>query len=181
MENYKPERTIFDVGSYVLAEHRHNSLRRGPKSKMLPFLKGPMLVISSNQTGNYVLKDIVTNKTADYHVSKLRPFLYEERTLQPIQVAVTDHLDEFIAEECLQMKGNVRGSRKNLKFKIRWAGYGPEDDTWEPWDYCKDSAAVRNFLINHPEPRLRRLVPKDYVPEQQGEQSSDSDMSIDEN
>ena len=183
IENYSSERTSFDVGSYVLAEHRHNSLRRGPKSKMLPFLKGPLLVTSKDNTGNYVLKDIVTNRVADYHVSKLRPFLYDERTLQPIQVAVTDHLDEFIAEECLQMKGNIRGSRKNLQFKIRWAGYGPEDDTWEPWDYCRDSAAVRTFLVNHQDSRVRRLAPKDYIPEvntEQEEESSDSDMSIDE-
>jgi len=32
MENYTPLRTVFDIGSYVLAEHRHNSLRRGPNS-----------------------------------------------------------------------------------------------------------------------------------------------------
>ena len=38
IENYSKDRTVFEVGSYVLAEHRHDSLRRGPKSKLLPFL-----------------------------------------------------------------------------------------------------------------------------------------------
>jgi len=139
-----------------------------------------MLVVNSDDKGNYILKDLVTNKTATYHVKGLRPFLFDERTLQPLQVAVTDQLDEFVAEQCLGMKGNIRGSRKNLQFKIRWTGYGPEDDTWEPWDYCKDSAAVRNFLVSHTDGRVRRLAPKDYVLEHEEEHSSsDSEMSTD--
>ena len=51
MDNYSPLRTVFDDGSYVLVEHRHNSLRRGPKSKLLPFLRGPMLVKGHNKEG----------------------------------------------------------------------------------------------------------------------------------
>ena len=35
------------INSSVLVEHRHNFLRRGPKSKLLPFLKGPMRIINA--------------------------------------------------------------------------------------------------------------------------------------
>ena len=34
----------FPINSYVLVEHRSNSLRKGPSSKLLPYLKGPMRV-----------------------------------------------------------------------------------------------------------------------------------------
>jgi hypothetical protein len=32
----------FPINSNVLVEHRHNSLRKGPRSKLLPYRKGPM-------------------------------------------------------------------------------------------------------------------------------------------
>jgi len=158
MKNYSPLRTHFDVGSYVLAEHRHNSLRRGPKSKLLPFLKGPMLVKGHNTEGIYALQDIVTGEVHDYHMSLLRPFLFDERTGTPLQAAVSDTLDEFVAEQVIRMRGNTRKKRTDLQFLIRWAGYGEADDTWEPWEYCKDSHAVQSFLRNHPEKRVQRLA-----------------------
>jgi hypothetical protein len=180
IENYSRQRTVFADGSYVLAEHRHNSLRRGPKSKLLPFLKGPMLVKFHTSEGNYVLQDLVSQEVRDYHVSRLRTFLYDERTLTPMQVAVTDTLDEFVAERVIDMRGDSRNSRTNLSFLIRWAGYGPADDTWEPWSMCKDSVAVQNHLRDHKLPRIRRLAkPIDTEMEEFHPDENESDHSDD--
>ncbi|KAG0517431.1 hypothetical protein BDA96_09G088900, partial [Sorghum bicolor] len=45
--------------------------------------------------------------------------------------------------------GDPNGVRKRaLYFKVRWKGYGPNDDTWEPMEglkNCKD--AIRDFVI----------------------------------
>jgi hypothetical protein len=181
MDNYSQERTVFPDGSYVLAEHRHNSLRRGPKSKLLPFLKGPMLVKHHNKEGIYALQNLVTEQVFDYHMSQLRPFLYDERTATPLQVAVTDSLDEFVAESVIRMRGDTRSSRKDLSFLIRWAGYGESDDTWEPWEYCKDSHAVQKFLRAHSEARVRRLAkPVEAVNKQVSHDANESDISDDE-
>ena len=180
MDDYPKERTIFENGSFVLAEHRHNSLRRGPKSKLLPFLRGPFLVKSHNtSSGMYVLQDLVTQKLTEYHNTRLRKFEYDERTLTPLQVAVTDFPDEFIVEECLNMRGDTREKTK-LEFNIRWAGYGPEDDTWEPWEYVRDSEAVQTYLFKHPHPRVRKLAKKGYLPpsERNVEYSSSDDEDV---
>jgi hypothetical protein len=158
------ERTHFEIGSYVLAEHRLQGLKRGPKSKLLPFLRGPMRVIGWNNENIYHLQNLVTQTVSDYHVSKLRPFLYDERTPTPIQAALTDTFDEFVVEKILEMKGNGHQSRKNLQFKVRWAGYGPQDDTWERWDFVKDNDQLQLFLYNHPDQRIRRFGKKDYIP-----------------
>jgi hypothetical protein len=167
--------TVFEDNSYVLAEHRHNSLRRGPVSKLLPFLKGPMMVKSHNTTtGIYALQDLVTSDIAEYHMSQLRPFLYDERTCTPLQAAVADTLDEFVAESVLRMRGDPRKTRKNLEFRIRWAGYPQEDDTWEPWEHCKDSQAVQAYLREHKNPRLRRLA----KPLQSASDSSEAAQSV---
>ena len=174
--NYSPQHTEFENGSYVLAEHRHNSLRRGPKSKLLPFLKGPLQVKNHNAEDMYALQDLVSQEIKTYHVSRLRPFLYDERTLTPLQAAVTDSLDEFVAERVIRMRGNTRRSRRELEFQIRWAGYGPADDTWEPWDACRDSYAVQNYLRAHADARVRRLAkPIEAVPEDASDESEGSD------
>ena len=167
MNKASQDRTVFENGSYVLAEHRMNALRRGPASKLLPFLRGPMLVKSHDEFGMYTLQDIVTQRLAKYHVSKLRQYLYDERTATPLEVAVTDIPDEFIVGECLGMKGDIRGPKSNLVFRIRWAGYGPEDDTDEPWKHVKDNDTVLTYLYNHPNKRVRRLVPRSFVPPDQ--------------
>lgn len=159
-----PKPAAFKKGTFVLAEHRHSGLRRGPKSKMLPFLKGPMRVLNGpNAKGEYALQNLVTQRTADYHVSKLRPFLYDERTLTPLEVAVTDTPDEFIIDRVLAMKGGTHRGKKNISFKIRWAGYGPDDDTWEPWSGVRDTAAVQLYLRSHNNRRVRNLADKNFV------------------
>ena len=181
MENYTPLRTVFDIGSYVLAEHRHNSLRRGPKSKLLPFLKGPMLVKGRNKEGIYVLQDLVTQEVHDYHMTQLRPFLFDERTGTPLAAAVSDTLDEFVAEKVIKMRGDTRKKRTDLVFLIRWAGYGEADDTWEPWDHCKDSHAVQVFLREHAEKRVQRLAkPIDDAFVEIDRNAHESDISDDE-
>ena len=181
MDNYSKDRTVFEDGSYVLVEHRHNSLRRGPKSKLLPFLKGPMLVKHHNSEGIYVLQDLISQQVWDYHMSNLRPFLYDERTCTPLQAAVADSLDEFVAESVVQMRGNTRKSRKQLRFLIHWAGYGAEDDTWEDWEMCKDSHAVQNFLRTHAESRVRQLAkPVQAVEISISNNANESDVSDEE-
>ena len=164
MNEYPIERTQFEIDSYVLAEHRLQSLKRGPKSKLLPFLRGPMRVIGWNNENIYHLQDLVTQKVHDFHVSKLRPFLYDERTKTPIQTALTDTFDEFVVEKILDMRGNPRGPKKLLEFKVRWAGYGPQDDTWEPWEYVKNNDQLQLYLYTHEDKRLRKWVTKDYIP-----------------
>jgi hypothetical protein len=124
----------------------------------------------------YNLQDIISQKIYPYHVSKLRHFHYDPKTLQPIQAAVTDIPDEFVVQECLDMRGNPRGVKSQLKFKIRWAGYGPEDDTWEPWSCVRDNAQVLKWLFNHQNKRVRNLLPKGYDPDKL-ESESDSDTS----
>jgi hypothetical protein len=40
----------------------------------------------------------------------------------------TDEPKEYVIDKILAH----RGSGKGLRFKVRWRGYGSEDDTWEP-------------------------------------------------
>ena len=49
--------------------------------------------------------------------------------MSPSNVAVTDLPDEFVVQECLEMRGNPREPKSQLTFKIIiWVGYTPDDD-----------------------------------------------------
>jgi len=84
----------------------------------------------------------------------MRPFLYDERTLPPAQVAATDSFDEFVIEKVLEIRGNPRKAKDQLAFKVRWAGYTESDDTWISWKNGRDNTAVQLFLHNHPNERI---------------------------
>ena len=161
-EGTEPE---FAVGSYVLVEHRHNSLRCGPKSKLLPFKAGPYLVHRKGTEGMYTLRDLITMKPKNFHVSKLTEFRYDERTLQPIYVATTDMFDEFVVERVLEMRGRPRGPKRDIAFKVRWAGYQEADDTWISWKDGYKTTAVQSFLHAHADPSVRRLGMADFDPD----------------
>jgi hypothetical protein len=105
--------------------------------------------------------------------------LYDERTKTPIQTALTDTFDEFVVEKILDMRGNPRGPKKLLEFKVRWAGYEPQDDTWEPWEYVKNNDQLQSYLFTHKDKRLQKWVNKDYIPPhmRQDNESSDEDSN----
>jgi len=161
MESRQGVEPEFEEGSYVLVEHRHNSLRRGPKSKMLPFKAGPYLVHKKLNEGMYTLRDLITMRPKDFHVSHLTPFRHDERTLQPIYVATTDMFDEFVVERVLEMRGR---RKSDISFKVRWAGYGEADDTWISWKDGRNTTAVQTFLHGHADPYIRRLGMRDFDP-----------------
>jgi hypothetical protein len=100
-----------------------------------------------------------------FHESKMRPFRYDERTLQPIQVAATDSFDEFVVEKVLAMRGNPRGSRSQIQFLVKWAGYEESENSWVDWADGRDSTAIQLFLYNHDNPRIRRLGKPGFDPD----------------
>ena len=42
---------------------------------------------------------------------------------------------EFFIDSILEHRGD-RQRRTTMEFKVRWFGYGPEHDSWEPYKPC---------------------------------------------
>ena len=114
----------------------------------------------------------------------MTPFLYDERTLEPAHVAATDTFDEYVIEKVLEMVGDPTKRRTDLQFRVRWAGYGEEDDTLVAWKDCRTATAVQKFLHSHPSKRVRDLGMKDFDPNKVVEEApfnrhSDGESDID--
>jgi hypothetical protein len=87
----------FPIGSFVLVEHSQSNLRRDPKSKLLPFLKGPMKVMAINGD-KYLLRNLVTRRDKEYHIKRLFEYRYDPSTLSPLKVACKDSGEQFPVE-----------------------------------------------------------------------------------
>jgi hypothetical protein len=159
MKTYPTERSDFEIGSYVLVEHRQNSLRRGPRSKLLPFLKGPMRVIAKNDN-TYTLQDIVNMRQYDYHITNLRVFDFDPNIQNPLTYALKDDGSMYQVERVSKHKGDPKKSKTQLLFLVHWVGY--EEPTWEPWSNIRRTAKLHEYISNHTKPAVRNLLPKNF-------------------
>ncbi len=151
ISEYDPEFTEFPINSYVLFEHPEG---RTHKLKMLK--RGPFQVI--NITGSkYTIQDLVSGKTFDTHITNLSPFNYDVHRTDPKEVAIHDK-EEFEIDSILAHRGD-KFRRKTLEFLVRWKGYTPEFDSWEPYSALRDTEQLIHYLNNN---RLKSLIPKKH-------------------
>jgi len=89
-------------------------------------LRGPYQAV--NYTGSiYTVRNLVTNKLEDFHVTNIRNFEYDPLTVDPRQVANVDQ-DMIDINEIMQHTV-THNRRANMKFLVRWSD---GDETWKP-------------------------------------------------
>jgi transposase InsO family protein len=165
--------TEFAINSYVLVEHRHNSLRKGPKSKLLPYRKGPVRVV--NAIGSkYTVQDLVTKRNKDYHVKRLVQFNYDPEIHDPLTYALRDETELFAIDRITHIRGNPEGPKANIHFKVHWKN--ETKTTMEPWRVVRNTAALQTFLADHKKESVRQLIPKNVEIEQDSDTDSDSEI-----
>ena len=107
----------------------------------------------------YILQSLITMRKKQYHVSRMREFIFDPLTDDPLNSALTD--DHVYRPECIiSMKGNPKGAKGQLFFRVRWLGHQASDDTWEPWTNVRKLLVLKDFLSNHTNPNVRALLPK---------------------
>ena len=126
---------------------------RPGRDKLEPTWKGPGIVLERVGNHSYVV-EVKKGKRQDAHRSQLRPHVEDTYNGNPFPLhyfsgtaPLVDDLapDELIPEKVVEHGRDVTGE---LKLKIRWEGYGPEGDTWEPAGHVV-SETVRKYLNDH--------------------------------
>ena len=133
--------TTFEVGDLVLVSYPER-----PPDKLTSVWRGPLVVQSiDNQT--YVCQDLVTMQLAPYFVTRLKKF-HDDNTIEPLALAAIDR-DELEVESIVGHTGSPK-ERKSMTFRVRWRGFQPEDDTWEPWSQVYNLQALDEYIATHP-------------------------------
>ena len=155
----------FPIGSFVLCDYPETTssiTRRGPPNKLMPFRKGPLLVIA-HDGDTYTLRSLVTDRTEVVHVSRLHPFdnsrnlSIEELT----KLALTDFIDDYPIDHIVAHSGDPRYKRK-MDFKVRWQGQPAERDQWLPYSALRDTSQLHDYLRRSNDDQLRKLIPTQF-------------------
>ena len=125
--------------SYVLVHYRTGL----PPTRLHTNWKGPMRVIKG-LISRYTLLDLITGKEKDYHVSDMKPFVFDSALVDPLDIARRDQL-EFFIEKISDHRGKL-SHRKSLQFFVSWMGYDQSYDSWEPYADLRDSDHLHSYL-----------------------------------
>jgi hypothetical protein len=98
--------------------------------------------------------DVITEKYYQVHISRIIPLVIPPgtRSEEIIKLAGVDHTEYFV-ESIINHRGDPR-KKKSLEFLVRWQGYEPSDDTWEPYSNVRDLLALDEYAKQHPELNL---------------------------
>ena len=140
------EVSSFEIGDYVLVTYPVR-----PPDKLTPIYRGPLIVVEKVSDDVYKCRDIISNKILTFHVDRLREFKVSPSVLpyELIEWAAIDK-DEFLVEGIIEHRGSGK-SGDPLEFRIRWEGYGPEEDTWLPYREVKDLEALDEYESRVPD------------------------------
>ena len=138
--------------SYVLLHYRTGL----PPTRLHTKWKGPMRVIKELDS-RYTLLDLVTDKEKDYHVSDMKPFVFDSALVDRLDIARRDQM-EFFIEKVSDHRGKS-SQRKSLQFFVNWMGYDQSYDSWEPCANLRDSTHLHSYLR---EKRLTHLIPTKF-------------------
>ena len=145
------ERMEFPINSYVLVQYE-NIDHQAP-SKLHPHLKGPFQVVNYNGS-IYTVRNLVTNKLEDFHVTNLSPFEYDPLIVDPRKVANADQ-DMVDIIEITKHTGSPN-RRANMTFYVKWSD---GDETWEPWSNVRRTEACHKYLIDN---NMKHLIPREF-------------------
>lgn len=150
--------TVFPVNSYVLVAYPLSSQSR-PPNKLMCHFKGPYQVVH-NIGSAYTILNLVKMSQEVVHISRLRPFHFDDSRVDPRDVAYAEACSYDIRViHAHRFHGTKRVT--NLELQIEWLGF-PESHhwTWQLWS--RDLASnhkVHEYLTTH---RLARFIPAGF-------------------
>jgi len=148
--NIRRRDVTFNVGDKVRLSTANLSMPSALSRKLAARFIGPFVVERVVNPVTYRLKLPASLKIHPvFHVSMLQPWrvdsefpAHQPALTRPPPVDVADH--RFLVEQLLDKR--TRGRR--VEYLVRWEGYGPEDDLWEPAHHI-DSDLIADFEASH--------------------------------
>jgi hypothetical protein len=80
-----------------------------------------------------------------FHASLLKPYLASGTVQPPPPVELDDGDLAYQVDSLLDKRTRNIGRRKVVEYLVKWAGYGPEHNSWEPDTNINDPALIEAF------------------------------------
>jgi hypothetical protein len=140
--------TILGVGNVVLANHRGET----PPSKLAPRLRGPYVVLERTGTNRYSVRHLVTEQVIDVHLADLKPFYGTREEARKAAVMDVQINKEYLVDSIVAHKFLRRPHTRvdNIRFRIRWSGWGANHDSWVKFDDVKELEALDLYIVDYP-------------------------------
>jgi hypothetical protein len=146
--------TRHKVGDYVLRRHPTTKAGSGPPNKYGSFWRGPYLIISNDEDSQYQIQNLVTGVISEAHVQHLKPFYYDPKYVEPLNIAAKDN-NEFIVGDIITHEPDP--TTGNILWRVRWHGYDESEDTWEPFETLCDVEKFHSYCLRYP--KLYQYLP----------------------
>jgi hypothetical protein len=132
------------IGEYVLVTYPER-----PPDKLSPVYQGPFIIVDKKRDDIFICRDLLTEKDVEFHADRLRildaaPDMLPDELLK---YAAADH-NQFFVDSIVDHRGDTSRKTKT-EFKVRWKGFGPEQDTWEPYAHVRDTIALEQYIQAH--------------------------------
>ena len=124
---------VFQVGEEVLLSTRNLRLKSPGARKLLPKFIGPFAVVARVGDVAYRLALPDSLRIHDvFHVSLLARYVAGKDYMPPPLPIVVDGALEYEVERVLLHRSRSSGRKSVHDYLIKWQGYGPEHNSWEP-------------------------------------------------
>ena len=139
----KHQQKQFQVGDWVMVNAKNLRMLR-PARKLDHNYVGPFEVTAAWGKQSYKVQLPPSYRSIHpvFHVLLLEPYNTREGKLPPPGPELVDGEEEYIIEAILQRQKK----RGKVEYLIRWLGWGPEDDTWEPEENLANTEVLDHFL-----------------------------------
>ena len=98
----------------------------------------------------------MTGKEKDFHVSDMKPFVFDSAVVDLLDVARRDYMEYFV-DKILQHRGNPKKS-SSMEFEVSWLNYPPES-TWEPYKNLRQCGPLHVYFGEN---NLAKLIPPKF-------------------
>ena len=93
------------------------------------------------------LLDLISGKEMDFHVSDMKPFVFDSAVVDPMDVARRDYTEYFV-NKILQHHGNPKKS-SFMEFEVSLLNYPPDSNTWEPYKNLRQCGPLHVYLAEN--------------------------------
>lgn len=126
----------FNIGDAVLLSSKNINIRmpQDGTKKLLPKWIGPFTIIKEVNKVAYKLElpDHMKRIHNVFHVSLLKHYHSDGRVQPPPPPIEVEGEKYYLVDRILDHKFTGKGRGTSRKYLVRWLGYPPEYDTWEP-------------------------------------------------